>query len=407
MMAPMSVVGSYAPSATVRQRGRRILTAVAPRSHGVRLAAYAALSAFLIAAAWLVTYAAGGTTTAAPHAFYLGVVVAAVYLGLPGGLTAGVAAGIACGPLMPLDVEQGIAQATGNWLTRLAFFVVVGLAVGVAVRRLRKVWVREIEIGEQQHELDASKAALIESVSHEFRTPITVIEGVISTMRLKELIPPAQEPLLDSAERAAQRLWNLTSVTLAVSGAMGGADRRLVVGPVSVPDVINDLRAELKTRRATERLELLLRPECKIITSNTHLFRTVMFALLDNALRYSPDGSRVTVDVRRADDEVVIRVRDRGPGMPSDILDEATRAFTREITSETKGMGGLGLGLFTAHRVVGALDGTLHLERAHEGGTEAVVTLPQRRLVDRIAADRDRIAQAGTLEQTVRAARNT
>lgn len=84
----------------------------------------------LLGVAWLVVHTAGGTHTAWPHLFYLPIVLAAVPFGLPGALAAAVAAMVLCGPLMPLDVAAGTAQATVNWATRGAFFLAVGAVAG-------------------------------------------------------------------------------------------------------------------------------------------------------------------------------------------------------------------------------------------------------------------------------------
>lgn len=99
-----------------------------------RLAAL--LVAVLLAAAWAVVYATGGTVNALPHVFYLPVVVAAVHFKLRGGLIAAVAATALCGPLMPLSVSAAVAQPVGNWMTRGAFFIAVGVFVGAAVREI-------------------------------------------------------------------------------------------------------------------------------------------------------------------------------------------------------------------------------------------------------------------------------
>lgn len=80
----------------------------------------------LIAAVWLVTWAAGGSKTVAPHGFYLAIIFAATRFGARGALVAAVASGIVVGPLMPLDVDAGTVQQPVNWAMRLGAFVAVG-----------------------------------------------------------------------------------------------------------------------------------------------------------------------------------------------------------------------------------------------------------------------------------------
>lgn len=87
-----------------------------------------------IGVAWVATYLAGGSSTAAPHAFYVPIIVAAVRFGSPGVLVTSLAAGLVVGPLMPLDVDAGIAQSPENWGTRLLIFVLIGQFTAYLVR---------------------------------------------------------------------------------------------------------------------------------------------------------------------------------------------------------------------------------------------------------------------------------
>lgn len=79
-----------------------------------------------IGLAWVASYLAGGSSTAVPHAFYVPIIVAAVRFGSSGVLLTSLAAGLVVGPLMPLDVDAGIAQSPENWATRLVIFVLIG-----------------------------------------------------------------------------------------------------------------------------------------------------------------------------------------------------------------------------------------------------------------------------------------
>jgi EAL domain-containing protein (putative c-di-GMP-specific phosphodiesterase class I) len=124
-------------AAATRARGR-VLTprwAVVGRAGWVGWLVVAAL----LAVAWAVVVAAGGTRTSLPHVFYVPIVVAALAAGVPGGVVVGVLAGLLCGPLLPLDVATGEGQAVGNWLTRGAFFVAVGALVGAGSQTLRRL----------------------------------------------------------------------------------------------------------------------------------------------------------------------------------------------------------------------------------------------------------------------------
>jgi EAL domain-containing protein (putative c-di-GMP-specific phosphodiesterase class I) len=115
--------------------------------------------------AWATTYLAGGTRTALPHLFYVGVVVAAVAFGPRGGLVAGLVAALLCGPLLPIDTATGERQLLANWLIRGTFFLGVGTLVGAVVTALRSSYQAAIE-ERIDHELELVATPIVEITSH-------------------------------------------------------------------------------------------------------------------------------------------------------------------------------------------------------------------------------------------------
>ncbi|HSK21979.1 MAG TPA: EAL domain-containing protein [Egicoccus sp.] len=107
---------------------------------------YAALVIIvLLMAAWALAFVVGGSRTAAPHAFYLPIVLAAVLLRASGGATAGLAAALLAGPLLPEDSATWVMQSTTNWLLRGLFFVLIGTVVGLLVDMLRGAYEAALE----------------------------------------------------------------------------------------------------------------------------------------------------------------------------------------------------------------------------------------------------------------------
>lgn len=111
-----------------------------------------------LAAAWALTYVAGGSQSALPHAFYVPIVVAAVRFGTRAAVGTAVVAGLAAGPLMPLDVAGGEAQTLDNWLTRLAIFAVVGLFTAYLCRHSLGALAAEVTARRFRRELEAAIA---------------------------------------------------------------------------------------------------------------------------------------------------------------------------------------------------------------------------------------------------------
>lgn len=124
--------------------GTAVLVGVGGRQFRVRRSLVLVVVAGLLAAAWMLVYAAGGTRTALPHLFYVPVVVAAVGFGPRGGLVSALIAGVVCGPLMPVDVVTGQAQSLSNWLARTGFFVAIGMLIAALSAALRHGFVRSL-----------------------------------------------------------------------------------------------------------------------------------------------------------------------------------------------------------------------------------------------------------------------
>jgi EAL domain-containing protein (putative c-di-GMP-specific phosphodiesterase class I) len=106
--------------------------------------AAAAALALLLGVVWAVAYVAGGTRTVLPHLFYVPIMLAGMRFGLRGGFVAAVVATLLSGPLLPLDVAAGEAQAAVNWLSRGVFFVTVGTLAGGMLQHLRRTYEREL-----------------------------------------------------------------------------------------------------------------------------------------------------------------------------------------------------------------------------------------------------------------------
>lgn len=112
------------------------------------------LVAVTLAGGWLLTFWAGGTRTAVPHAFYIPIVIAAMRFGHRGALVASITAGLLAGPAMPLNVDDGTSQDLGNWIARLAAFVIVGQLVAFLSRHSLSALATEISDRRFRSELE-------------------------------------------------------------------------------------------------------------------------------------------------------------------------------------------------------------------------------------------------------------
>lgn len=208
--------------------------------------------------------------------------------------------------------------------------------------------------------------------SHELRTPLTSIRGFAELHRMGAL--PDADGALTKIEAESLRMSRIVEdlLTLAHLDAERPLERVPVDVAALVSEVVDAARATAPDRRV--QLEVSAVP---VVSGDAGRLRQVVSNLVVNALRHTPTGTRVWVEVDREGEDAVIIVRDDGPGMGPD---DAARAFERfhradDSRSRTEG-GGSGLGLSIVDEVVRAHGGTIHLETTPGAGAVFTVSLP-------------------------------
>jgi two-component system sensor histidine kinase SenX3 len=331
-----------------------------------------ALIATAVGLAWLGPFLAGGASRVPPHWFYVPILLAAVRFGIGGAIVTAVVSGVVAGPLLPTDVAQGTRQLPSDELMRAVAFLAIGTLMAAILRRLEASLRREAELARRETELAAHKAAVISTVSHEFRTPLTVLLGTSRMLLSRAGEADADRALLEGVDSAARRLNDLVTTVLAVSeGPLSAEDRIMTATPLR--EVVSAVAVGADPRDAARlRVEV---GETAVWTAPAVL-ETLLRQLVANALRFSPPDAEVRiVDRRGAEDRVEVAVLDRGPGIDPRFLPKAFEPFTQQDPSGTRSSGGLGIGLFVVQRLAEYLGFDLDLRNREGGGTEAVVRL--------------------------------
>jgi EAL domain-containing protein (putative c-di-GMP-specific phosphodiesterase class I) len=140
--------------------------------------------ALLLGVVWIVTYLAGGTRTVLPHLFYVPIMLAGLRSGPRGGLVAALAATVLCGPLMPLDVAAGTPEPWQGWVSRGAFFLVVGTLAGGMLRHLRRGYERDLSLQLQREMQVDTSSAVMDTAA------LSRIEDVLRTRALHSVFQP-------------------------------------------------------------------------------------------------------------------------------------------------------------------------------------------------------------------------
>jgi two-component system sensor histidine kinase KdpD len=275
------------------------------------------------------------------------------------------------GPLGVLVVDVGDGSLRGDRERILESFAgIVALAVERA--RLSSEGLRRRAL----EETDRLRTTLVQSVSHDLRTPLTAIRATASALREGEIEETARDAMLGDIEDAAERLGRLVSNLLDLSRIETGA---LTVHREQVPLdelLLDAVQATSLGAAGEERVALHLPDDDVLLDVDETLVRQVLVNLLDNATRLDPDGT-IAVSARATDTVAEIRVVDHGPGIAEEERHRLFEPYHRRRPGARAG--GTGLGLVISRGFVEANGGTLRVEPTPGGGATFILELPVRR----------------------------
>jgi PAS domain S-box-containing protein len=243
-------------------------------------------------------------------------------------------------------------------------------------------------INERLESLNRAKSALVSTVSHEFRTALTVMEGFSELLRDEELQPAEARELAADINAEAQRLGRLIDDLLDLDRLEAGRVPQHVQ-PLDVNAVLATLAGRVRRSTSGHRIEVELVDGLTAIEADPDRLTQVFTNLLSNAVKYSPAGSVIRVTSEPIDDGVRVAIRDNGRGIPPDSLERIFDRYTR-LERESGTVTGTGLGLPIVRQIVRMHGGRVWAENAEAGGAVFTVELPLRRRPEE-DADADRV----------------
>lgn len=309
--------------------------------------------------------------------YLLAVVIAAIYLGRgPSILTAILS-------VVGLDFffvppHFTFAVSDSQYLLTFAGLLIVGLVISTLMTRVRE----QEEQARQAQMLKATEklqSALLNSISHDLRTPLVSITGTLSDLAEDSVAidEDTRRSMVETAYGEAQRLnhlvGNLLEITRIEAGAMQ-ARRELC----DVEDVIGSTLEQLADRLKSRQVKTAVAGSLPLVPMDFVLIVQVLVNLIDNALKYSPPGTCVEVQARAAGDHLEIQVMDRGIGIPTSDLPRVFDKFYR--VQRPDGVSGTGLGLAICKGIVEAHAGRIWADHREGGGTVFTVLLPLERV---------------------------
>ena len=229
--------------------------------------------------------------------------------------------------------------------------------------------------------MDRERDELFAVLSHDLRTPITVIGGYNRLLLSKDVgsLNAAQKHFLKESEKSCRRLDALVGSLLEVSRD-GEGSIRLDIEVQDLKTAINDACDSLRPLMLDKKLvtEVQVDPEAKIAAFDSVRLGQVLVNLLNNAIRFSPKGAKIVIGSRKSAEHegnfVQLYVADRGPGIAKKQRERIFKPYVR-LVGKSHGSG-LGLGLAICKRVVDAHGGTLWVQDEPAGGSRFTFTLP-------------------------------
>ncbi len=324
--------------------------------------------------------------------FTISVMVSAWYGGLGPGLLAtflGTAAGFFFF-LMPADVGRSADRL--DWLLIL-LSVLTGVAISILSGSMHSARARaersaqEVRRGEERYRrmVAASaeqarrsqefKSAILDAVAHDMKTPLTSIKAAVTCLMGKGAARPRERAeLLSVINEETDHLNRL--VTEVIDTARVEVGRlHLQKGPHYLRETISAALDEIKPKAAGRPVEVELTGTLAPADIDFQLVKQVFKQLLDNAIKYSPEGSPLKILCRPSGDRIVVDVADSGPGIPEEEQDRIFDEFYR-VPGKRERASGTGMGLFIAKRIVDAHGGRIWVTSKPGSGSTFHVALP-------------------------------
>ncbi len=245
----------------------------------------------------------------------------------------------------------------------------------------RALFAEQASQAESLRTTERLQSALLNSISHELRTPLSSIMGVLTSLEEDESDPNLKKRLkhvtrLELIQSAAEQtrqlnqlVGNLLDMTRIQSGSVN-----LKRSSVDFQDLIGAVLNQLENKLKNRPIDVIIPDDLPVVSVDSILLGQTITNLLDNAQKFSPPGSMISIRVENQGKEVLISVDDSGPGVPDEELGRIFEKFYRG--NSTGGSTGSGLGLSICRGIVEAHKGRIWAENRKEGGLSVKFVIP-------------------------------
>lgn len=236
------------------------------------------------------------------------------------------------------------------------------------------------KMAEDLNKLEETRNLFLANISHELKTPLTIIKGFALTMEGDPEIREDQRHFLETINKEADRLTRLVNELLELS-RLKTKKTKMNIAPFNIKEIIEDVVFNMQTK--ADKFHCTISCDCPndlpLIPIDPDKIHEVFINLIDNAIKYSQNHKEkpeVKVIVEIDKQELIARVSDNGPGIPQADLDMIFEKFFRSGSSRSQKIEGVGLGLSIVKEIVNAHNGKIYAESKEGQGCTFVIKLP-------------------------------
>lgn len=229
----------------------------------------------------------------------------------------------------------------------------------------------------QEHKLDNMRKEFVANVSHELKTPITTIKSYTETLMENEVDKDTNQKFLSVIDSESDRMARLVRDLLQLSN-IDYNKTNWKRTEISISNMLKDIISKLALliKEKAHKIELNIEENLPNIVADKDGIEQVILNIISNAIKYTEDNGEINISASTKDDDLVLRVKDNGIGIPKDDQERIFERFYRVEKGRSREMGGTGLGLSIAREIIDAHGGQIHIDSVFGQGTEITIILP-------------------------------
>lgn len=227
----------------------------------------------------------------------------------------------------------------------------------------------------ERKEVERLKDDLVSTVSHELRTPLTSLRGFAELMLTREFTPEKRRHFLQVILNEGTRLTNLINDFLDIQRMESGR-QTYHFETITLSALLRKAVEVFDAGESQHSVRLEAPDNLSTVHADADRLHQVLANLISNAIKFSPKGGIVTIRARQVAEQVVVEIADQGVGIPPDVIPQLFQKFYRVDNTETRGIGGTGLGLALVKGIITAHGGHVWVESQLNVGSSFFFSLP-------------------------------